>query len=95
MNKQDIIDILEKSLNMAIGDVKDEWKAPAVVIGETDGKTFVQARAESWKKAKEMCDQVKTALSDKYETLQLMVEFNPVGFRFWENLKIINVKPQK
>ena len=95
MNKQEIKDILDKSLNMPIGDVSDEWKPQTVVVGESDGVTFVQARAETWAKASVLCGKVKDALSDKYEVVQLMVEFNPVDFRFWENIKVINEKPQK
>ena len=95
MNKQEIKDILDKSLNMPIGDVSDEWKPQTVVVGESDGVTFVQARAETWAKASVLCGKVKDALSDKYEIEQFMVEFNSVEFRFWENLKVIKEKTQK
>ena len=95
MNKQEIKDILDKSLNMPIGDVSDEWKPQTVVVGESDGVTFVQARAETWAKASVLCGKVKDALSDKYEIEQFMVEFNSVEFRFWKNLKVIKEKTQK
>ena len=95
MNKQDIIYILDKSLNMPIGDVSDEWKAPSVVVGESDGVPFVQTRAESKDKVKELRDQVKNALSEKYVIVQGFTQFNSVDFRFWQNLKIIKEKPQK
>ena len=95
MNKQEIKDILDKSLNMPIGDVSDEWKPQTVVVGESDGVPFVQARAETWAKASVLCGKVKDALSDKYEIEQFMVEFNSVEFRFWKNLKVIKEKTQK
>ena len=95
MNKQEIKDILDKSLNMPIGDVSDEWKPQTVDVGESDGVTFVQARAETWAKASVLCGKVKDALSDKYEIEQFMVEFNSVEFRFWKNLKVIKEKTQK
>ena len=95
MNKQDIINILDKSLGMPIGNVSDEWKAPSVVVGESDGVPFVQARAISWKETKDLRNQVKNALSEKYEVEQGIIEFDSPNFRFWENLKVTKEKPQK
>ena len=94
MNKKDIIDILDKSLNMPIGDVSDEWKAPSVVVGESGGVLFVQTRAKSKSEAKDLRDQVEKALSDKYVIGRGIIEFNSVEFRFFQFLKI-HEKPQK
>ena len=90
MNKKDIIDILDKSLNMPIGDVSDEWKAPSVVVGEYGGVMFVQTRADSKQEAKDLRDQVKAALSDKYEIGQGIIGFNSVEVRFFQRLTILN-----
>ena len=95
MNTQEIKDILDKSLGMPIGNVSDEWKTPAVVIGEAEGQTIIQSRGKSWKETKALCDQVKDALSDRYDVEQGMVEFNSVEFRFWDTLKVTKEKPQK
>ena len=95
MNKKEIKDILDKSLNMPIGDVSDEWKPQTVVVGESDGVLFVQTRAESKQDAKDLRDKVKAALSDKYEIGQGIIEFNSVEFRFFQFLKILKEKTQK
>ena len=94
MNTQDIKNILDKSLGMHIGNVSDEWKAPSVVAGESDGEVSVQVRGTNWKETTDLREKVKTALSDKYVIEQGMPEFNSVEFRFWETLKV-KEKPQK
>ena len=89
MNKQDIIDILGQSLGIPIGDVSDEWQSPSVVVGESDGMPFVVTRATSKQEAKDLRDQVKAALSEKYTIGQGIIEFDSVEFRFWQRLTII------
>lgn len=90
MNKKDIINALGKSLDKKVGDVKDEWKAPSVVVGENDGTLFVQTRAPSKQVAIDLRDKVKKALSGKYVVAQGIIEFD--GFsRFWQSM-IINPK---
>ena len=88
MNKKDIIDILDKSLNVPIGDVSDEWKAPAVVVGESDGALFVQTRAESKQESIDLRDNVEKALSDKYAIRRGIIEFNSQLFRYWQFLTL-------
>ena len=88
MNTQDIKNILDKSLGMPIGNVSDEWKAPSVVVGESDGALFVQTRAESKQEATALRDNVEKALSDKYAIRRGIIEFNSQLFRYWQFLTL-------
>lgn len=88
MTKKDIIKNFDKSLKVPVGDVSDEWKAPAVVVGDSNGAPFIQIRAESRPQAKELRDKVKAALSDKYDIGQGIIEFDPIQFRFSQHLTI-------
>jgi len=84
MDKKKISEIIDKSLKMKVGDVKDAWKAPAIVAGDD----CLQTRASSKEEAIELRDKVKAALSGKCIIGQGIIEFDPVCVRFWQRFTI-------
>ena len=84
MDKKKISEIIDKSLKMKVGDVKDAWKAPAIVAGDN----FILTRANTKDEAIELRDRVKAALKDKYIIGQGIIEFDPVNVRYYQRLTI-------
>ena len=88
-DKNSISKTLGKSLKMKVGNVKDEWKTPSIVIGENaEGMTYIETRCESREQAIEMRDKVKAALAGQYVVLQGFIGFDSVRFRFWQHLTL-------
>ena len=88
MDKKTISSALKKSLKMDLGDVKDEWKTPSIVLGEDEkGHAFIETRTGSREEAVELRDKVKEALKD-LNILQGYIGYDSVNNRFWQHLTI-------